>query len=233
MASSREKTGINISNLVDINYLKTFFGTSSSLLQGSLINTLTYSSASKIASIVADGGLQSITHIAAHQIVMQIWWFLSFFSSPLSLVAQAVLPRDIVAKRVKRANKLTIELIKVGTILASLCTLVNGVLLMKYNHIFTKNTVISDLSKTVIVPTLISQFVICITTILDGIFIGNGLLSKYNTACIIATCFGWLFYGFTIWKGTGITGTWNALLAFSISRLVYYLMNIRNIVRTV
>lgn len=77
--------------------MKAFFSASTSLLAGSLINTLIYSSGSRIVSFAkplgalgagVEAAVLPTLHIAAHQIAMQTWWFLSFFSSPLSLVAQ-------------------------------------------------------------------------------------------------------------------------------------------------
>ena len=70
-----------------------FFTASGPLLLGAMVNTLTYSAGARIASFTKNP-LHGTLDIAAHQIVMQSWWFLSYLSSPFSLVAQAVIPKE-------------------------------------------------------------------------------------------------------------------------------------------
>jgi hypothetical protein len=41
----------------------------------------------------------SVVDAAAHQIALQTWWMLSFFCTPLSLAAQAIIPREMSAGR--------------------------------------------------------------------------------------------------------------------------------------
>ena len=92
--------------LVDKAAASVFFTASGALLAGSLANTLTYSAGARISSFTSSAA-QSTIEIAAHQIVMQVWWFLSYFSSPFNLVAQAVFPRDLVAKNPLRVKAMT------------------------------------------------------------------------------------------------------------------------------
>ena len=55
---------------------------------------LTYSGTTRVANLAG-----SVVEAAAHQIALQTWWMLSFFCTPLSLAAQAIIPRELSAGR--------------------------------------------------------------------------------------------------------------------------------------
>eukprot|EP01038_Epipyxis_sp_PR26KG_P010482 gene10482-14085_t len=84
---------MNYIQLINKNILRRYFTTSLFIQSGSIINTLTYSSSTRISSF-AHNIDSSVLNIAASQIVMQLWWLLSFLSSPISLAAQALLPKE-------------------------------------------------------------------------------------------------------------------------------------------
>ena len=60
------------------------------MVLGQLFNTLTYSTGARITSFASTS---AISEIAAHQVIMGLWWFLSFFSSPVFLLSTALLPK--------------------------------------------------------------------------------------------------------------------------------------------
>lgn len=76
-----------------------------------------------------------------------------------------------------------------------------------------------------LIPSVIlSQFIICITTVIDGIFIGSNHIQQYAMASIFSTSTAWIYYYFVSIKNKlGVIGTWKGLLIFSITRLLFYL----------
>lgn len=211
---------------VDVDYMKSFFLASTSLLSGSLINVLTYSSASRISSITTGSPSSSILNIASHQIVMQTWWFLSFFISPLSLVAQAILPRDIASNDYTRVKEMTWLLLKLATCVAGFCSIANAVILLGLSSSLTTNIDILDLAKSVAPQAIVSQFFICLSIVMNGIFIGSGNLSTYVEASVMSTVIAWALYAMSMWKKSGINGAWNGLLAFSLTRFWFYIFHL-------
>lgn len=95
----------------NIDTMRSFCSISVPLFVGSMLSTLTYSAGSIITAAVKGLAQQTVYGAgvgvaagvavtaatiegAAHQIALQLWWFLSFFSVPFSLAAQSIIPRD-------------------------------------------------------------------------------------------------------------------------------------------
>ena len=202
--------------------LNMFFSASGPLLLGAIVNTLTYSAGAKISSYTVDP-LRATVEIAAHQIVMQSWWFLSYFSWPFSLVAQAVIPKDLIKNNKKRVKKMIKLLLQLAAITGVLVTLCNFLLIKKFPGTFTKNIEIQKIFQTVLGSSSLSIFVICLSTVSDGIFIGCGKIKNYLSASVFSTLAAWIYYTYSIKQKLGIVGAWNGLLIFSLVRMGYYL----------
>ena len=131
--------GVSWSQLFDRRRLKLFFSASAPLVVGSMANTLTYSSGARITSFTAAAGASvAMQEIAAHQVVMGLWWFLSWFASPLFLTGQAILPKDISASKQGRAKKLIRLLAKLAVMVALITTAANLSLLLGAPSLFTQ-----------------------------------------------------------------------------------------------
>lgn len=213
---------------VDIRVLQAFFSTSLLLFIGSFTNTLTYSSGTKTSIFlppVKNAASLALTHVAAHQLVLQSWWFLSFFSSPLSLAAQSVLPKQLQSNNKKEAKRTIQLLAMIGTLLASVCTVAMYIMTKYFPTIFTSNGEVLALLPKVLPQAVLSMFVICITTMLDGVFIGIDAIGKYIAASFVSSGSAWLYYVFVAKaRGLGVVGTWNGLLIFSLARFIFYLL---------
>lgn len=208
--------------------LAMFFNASGPLLAGAMVNTLTYSAGARISSFTVNPALSTI-EVAAHQVVMQSWWFLSYFSSPLSLVAQAVIPKDLVKGNSKRAQKMVVLLLQLATAVAAVVTVLNVLLITRFPGVFTKNIEIQQIVRRVLVSSSVSLFVICLTTALDGIFIGCGKVRDFLNASVISTTAAWVCFAYSIRNRVGLSGAWNGLLTFSAFRMLYYLMAFKNL----
>jgi Na+-driven multidrug efflux pump len=206
-----------------------------------MLETVTYSMGARIASLA--GGISnynafvtsgligetmstaaaSTVDIAAHQIAMQTWWLLSYFSFPLAMVGQALLPRDIAAGRSKRAKEVIILLMKMSAVVGALSTCVSLFQPTCMPGAFTDNVVVQRAVRFVLPQVALSQFLICIATVLDGIFIGSGRLGDYVNAGVVSTASAWLYFLFSMRFKYGLVGAWNGLLLFSSVRLAYWL----------
>lgn len=211
---------------LDRKVLKQFFSTSVLLLLGTCANTLTYSFGSRIAAVASSHVTE---HMAAHQVVMQLWWFLSYFSSPLSLAAQAILPKLTLTTatdpdREKEAKVTRNMFFVIAAGVASLCTLLVAGALKFTPTIFTSDAIVQTLLPSTFFPAVLSMFIICITTMLDGLFIGIDAIPSYIQASILSSSAAWLYYSFvSIPNKLGVVGAWRGLLVFSIVRMSIYL----------
>ena len=246
-------------NNIDINIITKLFSTSGLLFTGSMLNTLTYSSLTKIAAtttgihtpihthihtlhptstastssltssigssgIIGGGEVINLStiHMSAHQLTMQSWWFLSYFSSPISLIAQSLLPREIEAKNNIRIKLLLKYIIRLTYSIAIIMTILNMYISLYTTRYFTSSQVILYTAKSILIQSSLSQLIICITTALDGVFIGSDKIYTYIKACLISTLSAWIYFLYAVYKGEGLTGAWNGLLIFGVVRLVYF-----------
>jgi Na+-driven multidrug efflux pump len=201
--------------------MEMFFTASGPLLAGAMVNTMTYSAGARIASFTQDPMLSTV-QVAAHQIVMQSWWFLSYFSSPFSLVAQAVIPKDLIKGNTKRVKRMAALLLKLTAAAGVIVTAINVLLILQFPGTFTKNLDIQSIARNVLLPSSVSLFIICMSTVSDGIFIGCNAVQDYLAASVLSTTAAWLYYAFSINQKLGLAGAWNGLLIFSVVRMGYY-----------
>lgn len=150
---------------------------------------------------------------AAHQVIMQVFWFLSYFPEPLSLAAQSLIARDKTSPR--KVSTLSWILVKVAVVLGVLLTLVFvGVLTLGVGLFTSDRLVISEIS-TVLVPAMPCLVTIAVVMICDGVSIGYsmyhvlpriGLLSLIGTGMML--------------KGTSsLSQVWWVMVAFFAMRL--------------
>ncbi len=220
--------------------MRSFFTASGSIFVGSMLETITYSTGTRIASfaggktgqIISNAALAnekllasaaSTIDVAAHQIVMQTWWLLSYMSSPLALIGQALIPRDLAAGRGNKVRYVIMLLSRFGLAIGTFCALLCAVFSYALPNTFTDNIVIQAAVQKVTIPVAISQFLICIATTFDGISIGSNAMSDYVWAGIVSTGSAWLFYFFSMQYKLGLMGAWIGLSIFSFTRLLYYI----------
>lgn len=160
---------------------------------------------------------------------MQTWWFLSYFSSPLSLVAQAIIPKDLVKNDKKRIKSMIKLLLQLTLIISVSVCMVNSILILLMPSTFTVDVAIQNIIKNVILQSNINLFLICFATVSDGIFISLNYINEYLYASILSTVMSWMYYIFSIRNRLGIVGVWNGLFVFSIVRMMYYLFNYKKL----
>lgn len=84
--SSGAKISSYIQNTSPTSAISHYHSYQTTTTTASIIASAIFTSSSSIASVTT-------ANVATHQIAMQLWWFLSYFSSPVSFAAQAILPK--------------------------------------------------------------------------------------------------------------------------------------------
>jgi Na+-driven multidrug efflux pump len=183
-----------------------------------MLNTLTYSSGASISSFSLT---KNSVDVAAYQILMGLWWLLSYFSSPINYIGQALLPKEVASGGGKA--KLIISIcMRLALIVAVLTSSVMFALPLLLPGLFTNDLLVQQAFKTTIAPVVLSLFIICITTVQDGVFIGMGKVNDYVRAGGISTLSAWIYFTFSISNRLGMKGAWNGMLIFSIVRALWY-----------
>jgi hypothetical protein len=227
----RRGGGVAWGQLFDRTGFQAFAAACGPMVVGQLANTLTYSTGARITGIASAG---AVHQIAAHQLVMGSWWFLSFFSSPVFLLSTALLPMDLAARRTDRIRLFLRFLAKCAWAVAAFTTAINAALLLGAPTLFTKDVAVSALLPTVVWQSCSSLCLICLATVLDGLFLGAGRLGDYVAASVASTAAAWGYYALVaIPRAQGLIGTWNGLLLFSVVRSAYYASKLRGLTRDV
>jgi len=224
--------------------MKQLCSTSVVLLAGSAINTATYSSGSFVSSACTPrpfpspilssfanknkNSLMSATFsVASHQVSFQTWWFLSYFSSPMCLAAQSILQKDLKAGNNSKVKKTIPIMLQINALVGLICTGVNAYILLFGQKLFTSNDEVIETFQKIVWQAAISQFLVCMTTAMDGIFIGTNRTNEYLQACVLSTISAWSYFTFvSIPLGLGTVGAWNGILLFAGTRSMFYIFAI-------
>ena len=205
-----------------------FWSTSASIFCGKVADAVTYSAGAYTVGFCGND-YNRTNMIAAHQVVMQTWWFFSFFPSSLMLTSQSFLPKDLAAGDIVHGRALIFTAIRLGLLLSLTMTGLQYMLAVYFPKLFTESDEIASLVLSVLFYTCISQFIIDMCTVLDGIFIGSGRLRHYVAACVLSTCVGWIFFSWSIHNNGGLEGYWMGILAFTTTRMIVYLFTFPSI----
>jgi Na+-driven multidrug efflux pump len=194
-----------------------FWGTSSTLFCGKLTDALTYSAGAYVTTY-CDPTIRTQVS-AAHQIVLQTWWFLSFFPMALAMTSQSYLPKDLASGRLQHGRDLIMMNIRLGAILAMAAAGVQWLLPSVFPNLFTEVEDIQQLVLTVVPQACLSQLLVDCATPMDGVFVGSGRLRHYILTCVLSTGATWLWFYHCIQTNGGLEGYWNGLVIFGVVRL--------------
>lgn len=195
-----------------------FVACSGALLAGTTMNSLTYTSSSRVVAASGD-----VAMAAAHQIALQGWWLLSFVTVPLSLAGQSLLPKR--AKQQPALAACTVRaLAKFGAVGALLTAGCNALLTTSAAPWFTLDAAVLTPLRSLTALVVVSQAAISLATALDGCFIGCSWLRHYIVACSLGTAAALSLMARSLPQGGGLLPAWRGLLVFSLLRVAAHLV---------
>eukprot|EP01025_Chloroclados_australasicus_P036544 TRINITY_DN3726_c0_g2_i12.p2 TRINITY_DN3726_c0_g2~~TRINITY_DN3726_c0_g2_i12.p2 ORF type:complete len:570 (-),score=58.92 TRINITY_DN3726_c0_g2_i12:1201-2910(-) len=209
--------GFSWAGLPRYSELRPFLGVASALLLRTVFTMWAYTTVSAAASML--GTIET----AAHQVALQIFWFLAFIPEPLSLSAQSLIARD--SDDPLKVKSLTLTLLKAGAICGIGLAFVVWVTYMFGLSLFTSDVVVRVTTAPLLYPTMIAVTVASIVMMIDGVSIGSsdfGYLPKTNLIASLVTSI-MLFIGH--WCGYGLLYVWWSLTAFFFVRLVLHVQH--------
>lgn len=180
-------------------------------------------------SAAAVAARESAAALGAHQIVYQLWVFLSLILDSLAIAAQALIGAELGAERVQRARAVAWQITRfsfaLGVCLALLFAALAGVL----PHVFTDDAAVLARIPQAWWLFVAQQPVAGIVFALDGVLLGAAD-TRFLRTTTLASALGvflpliWLSWGF----GWGLTGIWIGLTMFLVARMTAVVLRTRS-----
>ncbi|MCF8602771.1 MATE family efflux transporter [Gordonia sp. HY442] len=170
-----------------------------------------------------------VAQVAAHQVVLQLWEFMSLLLDSLAIAAQQLVGAALGAKTFdvarRTARSVTGTSLAVSAVLAALLAVGAGVL----PRIFTSDTAVLDAITTPWWFFVAMLPIAGIVFALDGVLLGSGDAAFLRTATLAGALCAFLPM---IWLSLvfdwGLAGIWTGLLAFMCTRLAAVVWRVRS-----
>ncbi|MGX7824991.1 MATE family efflux transporter [Actinokineospora sp. 24-640] len=180
-------------------------------------------------SAIAVAARHSVAAAGAHQVVLQLWTFLSMVLDSLAIAAQSLVGAALGARDATRARALSRGITRYGLfcglVSAAAFAAVAGVL----PHVFTSDAAVLDEIPNAWWFFVAMQPIAGVVFALDGVLLGAGDTRYLRTTTLLAALVGFLPL---IWishlAGWGLVGIWTGLSAFMVIRLIALLVRARS-----
>lgn len=172
-------------------------------------------------SAAAVAARSSAAAVGAHQIVYQLWVFLSLILDSLAIAAQALIGAELGADRVARAQRVAWQITAYSLALGVVLGLLFAGLYPVLPHLFTNDSaVLAEIPKAWWLF-VAQQPIAGIVFALDGVLLGasdTAYLRTTTLTCALAGFFPLIWLSW--WFGWGLTGIWIGLTVFLATRMV-------------
>ncbi len=163
----------------------------------------------------------SAAAVGAHQVVLQLWTFLSLVLDSIAIAAQALVGAELGARREAAARRLAVRVTVSGLVLGVGTGVLFAALAGVLPHVFT-----SDASVLAQIPHawwffVALQPVAGVVFAVDGVLLGAGDAAYLRTITIGSALLGFLpLVWLSLVYHWGLVGIWSGLSAFMVLRLV-------------
>ncbi|MGC5245531.1 MATE family efflux transporter [Gordonia sp. DT219] len=162
-----------------------------------------------------------VAQVAAHQLVLQLWDFMSLFLDSVAIAAQALVGAALGAGSVTIAQSVARRVTVMSVVAATLMAAVFAAGASVLPRVFTSDAHVLD---AIGVPWWFFVTMLPIAGVvfaLDGVLLGSGDAAFLRTATLLGALFGFLPL---IWLSLvfdwGLAGVWSGLVVFMILRLI-------------
>ncbi|KAL0055499.1 hypothetical protein WJX82_001214 [Trebouxia sp. C0006] len=195
-----------------------YLGVATTLLARTLFTMCSYT------SITAAATSLGTPEAAAHQVTLQLFWFLSFVPEPLSMAAQSLVARD--SSDPARVKRLTHLLLKLGLFAGIVLAALVAFIMIKLPWLFTSDAAVAADVGQLVAQAMCSTLICSIVMMFDGISIGSGDFRHLPQTNLL----GWLVTGASLVVGRrlkgGLGSVWWSLSLFFATRLLWHLVHI-------
>jgi MATE family multidrug resistance protein len=157
--------------------------------------------------------------VAAHQIALQTWLFMSFVLDSLAVAAMAMIGSDIGARRFKDAREIANRLLVLGFFFGVILAVVLALFEPYLAGLFGAEPVVEELLGSIVWFVIALQPLTALVYVWDGIGIGVSAFRFMAVSMMIGAA---LTVGVLVLIGSTLVGVWAALTVLVLSRLVAF-----------
>ncbi|CAM6124402.1 unnamed protein product [Calypogeia fissa] len=196
-----------------------FYEMAASLVLRCVLGMVIYTS---VGQVVARTGTLSL---AAHQVAMQVFWFLSFFPEALSISAQSLIARDV-KRNPERAHAVARLLLRLSLVFGVFLASVVAVVHSFGTSWLTNDETVARLVMSVTNQSMICSFMCALAVVFEGIAIASGDLA-YLSRMQLVNLAGMIFATISTYRaGWGLQGVWWSLAIYFGTRVAYHIVHI-------
>lgn len=174
-----------------------------------------------LLSAAAAAGRFGSASLGAHQVLGQIWSFLSLILDSIAIAAQSLVGAALGKKDMVEAKKISYRVISFSTILGIILALFMLLSSSMIPRIFTRDENILFAIEQSWLCLIIMLIIGGIVFALDGILLGAGDAKFLRNATLIAALCGYIPGAYmAVHFNWGLTGVWAGLIAFLLIRLI-------------
>ncbi|HET8642112.1 MAG TPA: MATE family efflux transporter [Pseudonocardiaceae bacterium] len=166
---------------------------------------------------------------AAHQIVLQLWFFLALALDSLAIAAQSLVGAALGAADARRARAVAGQVTRYGLVAGAGLAVVFGAAAPLLPHAFTSDPAVLAQIPLAWWLFVAMQPVAGVVFALDGVLLGAGDAAFLRTATLVSAAVGFLpLVWLSLVLGWGLLGIWVALTVFLLVRLGFGLLRARS-----
>jgi putative MATE family efflux protein len=167
--------------------------------------------------------------VAAHQIVLQLWFFMALVLDAVAIAAQSLVGAALGAGDVRRARALARQVGGYGLVLGAAFGLVFAALAGVLPRVFTVDPAVLAAVPAAWWFFAGMQPLTGVVFALDGVLLGAGDAAYLRTTTLLAAAVGFLPLTWaSLALGWGLVGIWTGLTAMVVVRLVAVLLRVRS-----
>ncbi|TVT04515.1 MATE family efflux transporter [Amycolatopsis bartoniae] len=172
-------------------------------------------------SAAAVAARTSTTAVGAHQIVLQLWTFLSLVLDSVAIAAQSLVGAALGAGAQRQAHGVANQITRYGLILGCVLCVVFAALFPVLPHAFTADPGVLGEIPHAWWFFVALQPIAGVVFALDGVLLGAGDAAFLRTATLVSAALGFLpLIWISLALGWGLTGIWTGLSLFIVLRLI-------------
>jgi len=166
---------------------------------------------------------------AAHQIVLQLWFFLALVHDSLAIAAQSLVGASLGSGDDRRARGVAAQVTRYGLVSGVGFGIAFAAAAPLLPHAFTADAAVLAQIPLAWWVFVFLQPVAGVVFALDGVLLGAGDAAFLRTATLASALFGFLpLLGLSFVLGWGLLGIWMGMAAFMLARLAFMMLRARS-----
>lgn len=162
--------------------------------------------------------------LAAHQVTLQLFWFLSYIPEPLSLTGQSLIARD--NHDAVKVSKLSKVLVKFGAYSGLVLAGLLGLVMTCLGRFFSSDPGVILEFQSVISHSMLSIFLCSLTMMFDGICIASKQIEHLPKLITISTGATLSYLWISQKNNLGLTGVWSSMIIFFSLRVLLHVVHL-------